>query len=296
VGVFFVWRSRGEQEYAEFESADILLVICMMRWALLAAGAATTTGSAAGIHIGSLHCTGGTSMQMGAVVVVTGMFLLLIGAVVVSMVLALCAAHGSSKCLSGTESDSCTDLNHEIKAPDHPVSTPELQKHHGNSNNTTTTTNNGSSAAVLVSSCTTTLNASLTKMNSLRKSSFPRNMDCKHVDVVELQQHRVRDDKIKSTRLDHEQLAHEEESSAAKVDSNGSNRAGSATPIAAVAAPPPPAAATVAAAPPAAGPAHVWQRTILRGNRCAPLAFSGLILYDEQGRPLAGNKQQRHKP
>jgi hypothetical protein len=242
-------------------------------------------------------------MQMGAVVVVTGMFLLLTGAVVVSMVLALCAAHGSSKCLSGTESDSCTDLNHEIKAPDHPASTPELQKHHGNSNNNndTTTTNNfnGSSAAVLVSSCTTTLNASLTKMNSLRKSSFPRNMDCKHVDVVELQQHRVRDHKFKSTRLDHQQLAHEEESSAAKVDSNGSNRAGSATPIAAaVAAPPPPAAATAtaAAAPPAAGPAHVWQRTILRGNRCAPLAFSGLILYDEQGRPLAGNKQQLHKP
>ncbi len=273
-----------------------------MRWVLLAAGAATTTGSAAGIHIGSLHCTGGTSMQMGAVVVVTGMFLLLIGAVVVSMVLALCAAHGRSKCLSGTELDSCTDLNHETKAPDHPVSTPELQKHHGNSNNnttTTTTTNNnvnGSSTAVLVSSCTTTLNASLTKMDSLRKSSFPRNMDCKHVDVVELQQHRVRDHKFKSTRLDHQQLAHELESSAAKVDSNGSNRAGSATPIAAVAAPPPQAAATAAAAPPAAGPAHVWQRTILRGNRCAPLAFSGLILYDEQGRPLAGNKQQLHKP
>jgi hypothetical protein len=241
-------------------------------------------------------------MQMGAVVVVTGMFLLLIGAVVVSMVLALCAAHGRSKCLSGTELDSCTDLNHETKAPDHPVSTPELQKHHGNSNNnttTTTTTNNnvnGSSTAVLVSSCTTTLNASLTKMDSLRKSSFPRNMDCKHVDVVELQQHRVRDHKFKSTRLDHQQLAHELESSAAKVDSNGSNRAGSATPIAAVAAPPPQAAATAAAAPPAAGPAHVWQRTILRGNRCAPLAFSGLILYDEQGRPLAGNKQQLHKP
>ncbi|KAH9537993.1 hypothetical protein CY35_16G081500 [Sphagnum magellanicum] len=274
----------------------------MMRWALLAAGAATTTGSAAGMHIGSLHCTGGTSMQMGAVVVVTGMFLLLIGAVVVSMVLALCAAHGSSKRLSGTESDSCTDLDHEIKAPDHPTSTPELQKHHGNSDNNTTTATttsnnnvNRSSAAVLVSNCTTTLNASLTKMNSLRKSSFPRNMDCKHVDVVELQQHRVRDHKFKSTRLDHQQLTHEEESSAAKVDSNGSNRAGSATPIAAGAAPPPPAAATAATAPPATGPAHVWQRTILRGNRCAPLAFSGLILYDEQGRPLAGNKQQVHK-
>ncbi len=272
----------------------------MMRWILLVAGAATTTGSAAGIHIGS--CAMIRSMQMGAVVVVTGMFLLLIGAVVVSMVLALCAAHGSSKCLSGTESDSCTDLNHKIKAPDHPASTPELQKHHGNSSSSSTTTTNnnvnGSSDAVLVSSCTTTLNASLTKMNSLRKSSFPRNMDCKHVDVVELQQHRVRDHKFKSTRLDHQQLAHEEESSAAKVDSNGNNRAGSATPIAAVGAPPPPAAATAtaAAAPPAAGPAHVWQRTILRGNRCAPLAFSGLILYDEQGRPLTGNKQQLHKP
>lgn len=34
-----------------------------------------------------------------------------------------------------------------------------------------------------------------------------------------------------------------------------------------------------------AGPA-VWQRAILRGERCAPLEFSGLILYDENGNPL----------
>ncbi|XP_024361715.1 uncharacterized protein [Physcomitrium patens] len=30
----------------------------------------------------------------------------------------------------------------------------------------------------------------------------------------------------------------------------------------------------------------VWQRSILRGERCAPLAFSGLILYDDKGNPL----------
>lgn len=30
----------------------------------------------------------------------------------------------------------------------------------------------------------------------------------------------------------------------------------------------------------------VWQRVILRGERCAPLSFSGLILYDEHGNPL----------
>lgn len=35
----------------------------------------------------------------------------------------------------------------------------------------------------------------------------------------------------------------------------------------------------------AGGPA-VWQRAILRGERCAPLEFSGLILYDEKGNPL----------
>lgn len=30
----------------------------------------------------------------------------------------------------------------------------------------------------------------------------------------------------------------------------------------------------------------VWQRSIMRGERCAPLSFSGLILYDEKGNPL----------
>ncbi|KAG0583482.1 hypothetical protein KC19_3G139800 [Ceratodon purpureus] len=30
----------------------------------------------------------------------------------------------------------------------------------------------------------------------------------------------------------------------------------------------------------------VWQRAILRGERCAPLSFSGLILYDVHGNPL----------
>lgn len=33
----------------------------------------------------------------------------------------------------------------------------------------------------------------------------------------------------------------------------------------------------------------VWQRVILRGERCAPLSFSGLILYDEHGNPLPSN-------
>ena len=30
----------------------------------------------------------------------------------------------------------------------------------------------------------------------------------------------------------------------------------------------------------------VWQRVILRGERCAPLSFSGQILYDQYGNPL----------
>lgn len=30
----------------------------------------------------------------------------------------------------------------------------------------------------------------------------------------------------------------------------------------------------------------VWQRTILKGERCKPPTFSGLILYDEKGNPL----------
>jgi hypothetical protein len=38
----------------------------------------------------------------------------------------------------------------------------------------------------------------------------------------------------------------------------------------------------------------VWQRVILRGERCAPLSFSGLILYDEHGNPLPSNTRTEH--
>lgn len=42
--------------------------------------------------------------------------------------------------------------------------------------------------------------------------------------------------------------------------------------------------------------AAVWQRAILRGERCAPLVFSGLILYDEKGNPLPlRNKSDDYK-
>ncbi|XP_024374421.1 uncharacterized protein [Physcomitrium patens] len=34
----------------------------------------------------------------------------------------------------------------------------------------------------------------------------------------------------------------------------------------------------------------VWQRPILRGERCKPLSFSGLVLYDEKGNRLPETK------
>lgn len=36
----------------------------------------------------------------------------------------------------------------------------------------------------------------------------------------------------------------------------------------------------------------VWQRAILRGERCAPLSFSGLILYDENGNQLPSFREE----
>ncbi len=37
----------------------------------------------------------------------------------------------------------------------------------------------------------------------------------------------------------------------------------------------------------------LWKRRILRGERCEPLAFSGLILYDEHGNRVGGNHMNR---
>lgn len=37
----------------------------------------------------------------------------------------------------------------------------------------------------------------------------------------------------------------------------------------------------------------LWQRRILMGERCEMLKFSGLILYDERGRPLTSNNTNR---
>jgi len=34
------------------------------------------------------------------------------------------------------------------------------------------------------------------------------------------------------------------------------------------------------------GGAPVWQRTIPKGRRCKPLSFSGMILYDENGKQV----------
>lgn len=34
------------------------------------------------------------------------------------------------------------------------------------------------------------------------------------------------------------------------------------------------------------GAAPVWQRTIPKGRRCKPLSFSGMILYDENGKQV----------
>lgn len=33
----------------------------------------------------------------------------------------------------------------------------------------------------------------------------------------------------------------------------------------------------------------VWKRTIIMGERCRPLEFSGKILYDSHGNPLPDN-------
>lgn len=41
------------------------------------------------------------------------------------------------------------------------------------------------------------------------------------------------------------------------------------------------------------GTPAMWQKQILRGERCAPLEFSGLILYDEKGNPLALHNNRR---
>ncbi|KAG0553574.1 hypothetical protein KC19_12G021900 [Ceratodon purpureus] len=43
----------------------------------------------------------------------------------------------------------------------------------------------------------------------------------------------------------------------------------------------------------APGTPAVWQKQILRGERCAPLEFSGLILYDEKGNPLQPHNNRR---
>ncbi len=37
----------------------------------------------------------------------------------------------------------------------------------------------------------------------------------------------------------------------------------------------------------------LWKRRILRGERCEPLDFSGLILYDEHGNRVGGNHMNR---
>jgi hypothetical protein len=204
-----------------------------------------------------LLLAGGTWWSMMGVFVAAGMSMFLVCALV-SMVLALCAAHGGSS-VDGTESE-CS-FHEEAAAAPNPT-TPDRKLGHN--------------------AASSSLNASLSKMSSFRKSSF-RKMDCKHVDVVE---HAVGSVKCKSAdqtlyvveKSETEQkppqllAAAEVESSADSDDGGGS--------------------AAAAAAP--AAPA-VWQRAILRGNRCAPLAFSGLILYDEQGRPLRNFNTDREQ-
>jgi hypothetical protein len=203
-----------------------------------------------------LLLAGGTWWSMMGVFVAAGVSMCLVCALV-SMVLALCAAHGDSS-VDGTESE-CS-FHEEAAAAANPT-TPERKLGHN--------------------AASSSLNASLSKMSSFRKSSF-RKMHCKQVDVVE---HAVGSVKCKSAdqtlyvveKSETEQkppqlLAAAEAESAADSDDVGGSAA--------------------AAAP--AAPA-VWQRAILRGNRCAPLAFSGLILYDEQGRPLRNFNTDREQ-
>ncbi|KAE8796182.1 hypothetical protein D1007_28893 [Hordeum vulgare] len=57
-------------------------------------------------------------------------------------------------------------------------------------------------------------------------------------------------------------------------------------------------AVAVAAAPRASGalgtPARpIWQRRVLMGVRCQLPRFSGMVLYDERGRPLGGGVRDR---
>lgn len=40
----------------------------------------------------------------------------------------------------------------------------------------------------------------------------------------------------------------------------------------------------------------VWQRAILRGERCSPLSFSGLVLYDEKGNQLPSFCEDTKEP
>jgi len=40
----------------------------------------------------------------------------------------------------------------------------------------------------------------------------------------------------------------------------------------------------------------VWQRAILRGERCSPLSFPGLILYDEKGNQLPSFCEETEEP
>jgi hypothetical protein len=214
-------------------------------------------GPSSSSSLQQLLLAGGTWWSMMGVFVAAGMSMFLVCALV-SMVLALCAAYGGSS-VDGTESE-CS-FHEEAAAAPNPT-TPERKLGH-----------NAPSSS---------LNASLSKMSSFRKSSF-RKLDCKQVDVVE---HAVGSVKCKSAdqtlyvveKSETEQkppqllAAAEAESSADSDDGGGS--------------------AAAAAAP--AAPA-VWQRAILRGNRCAPLAFSGLILYDEQGRPLRNFNTDREQ-
>ncbi|KAF0935479.1 hypothetical protein E2562_033621 [Oryza meyeriana var. granulata] len=60
--------------------------------------------------------------------------------------------------------------------------------------------------------------------------------------------------------------------------------------------PPPPEGSRTPVAPPMTPMRPVWQRRILMGMRCELPRFSGLILYDEHGRPIRGTTPGRSHP